>query len=256
MKLTEQNYYTPKANKAYWSVSQFKSFMECQEKAMAEIEGLYNRPETDALLAGSYVDAALTGDLFGFIRDHPQVLNSRTGVLKAQFRAADDAAKWAKLDPLFKEYMEGDHQVILTGELFGEQWKIKADVLHPERIVDLKYMRDMKSIFKDGERKTFLDAWGYDLQGFVYQAIVEEATGKHLPFYLAVITKEEPADIDIIHIPDWKLNSAGEIIKHYLPEFAEVKAGKPPKRCGHCPWCRETKELKKVTEYEELLERI
>jgi len=109
----------------------------------------------------------------------------------------------------------------------------------------------------DGERKTFIDAWGYDLQGFVYQAIVEQATGKHLPFYLAVITKETPADIEIIHIPDWKLNSAGELIKHYLPEFVKVKNGEAvAEKCGHCEWCRETKIIKRVTEYEELLERI
>lgn len=257
MIISEENYYSSEANKAYWSVSQFKSFRECEDKAMAEIDGLYNRPESESLLLGNYVDAQLTADGKRFTKEHPEIINSRTGQLKATFRAAEETVQRVRRDKMFMEYMEGDKQTILTGELFGEQWKVKPDVLHKDRIVDLKYMRDIESIFKDGERKTFIDAWGYDLQGFVYQAIVEQATGKHLPFYLAVITKEKPADIEIIHIPDWKLNSAGELIKHYLPEFSKVKNGHvAPKRCGYCEWCRSTKVLTEVTEYERLLERI
>lgn len=257
MNLNESNYYTPEANKQYWSVSQFKSFRSCEDKAMAEIEGLYNRPESEALLLGNYIDAQLTADIKEFTDAHPEIINSRTGQLKATFKAAEDTVQWVRRDSMFMEYMEGDKQEIFTGELFGELWKVKPDVLHKDRIVDLKYMRDTKSIFVDGERKTFIDAWGYDLQGFVYQAIVEQNIGKHLPFYLAVITKEKPADIEIIHIPDWKLNSAGELIKHYLPEYVKIKSGEQaPKRCGVCEWCRETKVLTKVTEYEQLLERI
>ena len=257
MEINENNYYTPEANQSYWSVSQFKSFMRCPNSAMAEIDGIYQRPETDSLLLGNFVDSALTASKNEFIAEHPEILNSRSGQLKAAFRTAEDAISHATRDTMFMEYMDGDKQRIFTGELFGEMWKVKPDVLHSDRIVDLKYMRDTKSLFMDGERKTFIDAWGYDLQGFVYQAIVEQATGKHLPFYLAVITKETPADIEIIHIPDWKLNSSGELIKHYLPEFVKVKKGEAvAQKCGHCEWCRQTKIIKRVTEYEELLERI
>ena len=258
MQLNESNYYSGEANQLYWSVSQFKTFYECQSKAMAEIKGLYARPETESLLLGTYIDAHFSGEMDELLNNRgPDIINRRTGEPKAKFVTCDDAIRRAEQDPLFMEYMEGDKQLIFTGELFKEQWKVKPDVLHKDRIVDLKYMRDTKSIFKDGERKTFIDAWGYDLQGFVYQAIIEQNTGKHLPFYLAVITKETPADIELIHIPDWKLNSAGEIIKHYLPDFAKVKDGEiPPERCGRCDWCRETKTIRRVTEYEELLERI
>ena len=257
MEVNNRNYYSSEANQAYWSVSQFKRFRECESKAMAEMNGLYERPETEALLLGNFVDAQLTASGLEFIGTHPEVRNSRTGKLKAAFKAAEDTVQRVRLDDLFMEYMEGDKQQIFTGELFGEMWKVKPDVLHSKRIVDLKYMRDTKSLFMDGERKTFIDAWGYDLQGFVYQAIIEQVTGKHLPFYLAVITKETPADIEIIHIPDWKLNSAGELIKHYLPEYARVKNGEQaPTRCEHCDWCRESKVIQRVTEYEELLERI
>jgi len=258
MELNESNYYSGDANKKYWSVSQFKTFHQCQAKGIAEMNGLYARPETESLLLGTYIDAHFSGTMDELIeRRGPDIVNKRTGEPKAKFVACEEAIRRAEQDPLFMEYMQGDKQLILTGELFGEEWKVKPDVLHKDRIVDLKYMRDTSSLFMDGERKTFIDAWGYDLQGFVYQAIIEQNVGKHLPFYLAVITKETPADIELIHIPDWKLRSAGEIIKHYLPEYSKVKNGEvEPVRCGHCDWCRETKTIERVTEYEELLERI
>lgn len=256
MELNEDNYFSLEANKEYWSVSQFKSFNECSARAVAELDGEYVRPKSEALLLGGYVDAYFTGSIDLYEQENPEILNSRTGALKAPYQKAKKAVERAESDPMFMMYMAGEKQKILTGKLFGEDWKVKIDVLHKDRIVDLKYMRDTKSMFVDGERKTFVDAWGYDLQGFVYQQIVEAATGKHLPFYLAVVTKEEHPDIDIIHIPDWKLNSAGELIRHYLPEYADIKANTTGVRCEHCDWCRDTKIITEITEYEELLERI
>ena len=126
-----------------------------------------------------------------------------------------------------------------------------------DKIVDLKLMRDMEPLYKDGERKTFIDAWGYDIQGFVYQQIVKQNTGKELPFYLAVITKETTPDIEVIHIPQYRLNSAGELVKYYAPKYAEIKAGKvEPVRCGKCDWCKDSKKLVKPLEYEDLIERL
>lgn len=53
MLLNEGNYYGPEAGMAYFSVSQYKSFMKCEAAAMAEIQGGYKRPLTRALLVGS-----------------------------------------------------------------------------------------------------------------------------------------------------------------------------------------------------------
>ena len=143
----------------------------------------------------------------------------------------------------------------MTAELFGKPWKVKIDSLHDDKIVDLKYMRDMSSVYKGGERKPFVTAYGYDIQGYIYQAVVEAVTGKHLPFYLAVVTKEDPADIAIIHIPDKFLNVNKGMIEHYLPEFDAVKQGKvEPVRCESCAYCRQSKILTSAVEYETLLE--
>lgn len=257
MNLIQGNYHSIEANKAYWSVSQFKSFQNCQASAMAELTGEYIRPKTDALLMGSYVDAYFSdlATLDAFTANHAEQLFTKKGELRSQFRKAEEAIQRAERDEMFMEYMDGDTQVIMTGELFGLPWKVKVDVLHDDKIVDLKYMRDMGSVYMNGERKSFVHAYGYDLQGYVYQQIVEQNTGKHLPFYLAVITKEDPANIELIHIGDNLLNVNKGLMNHYLPIFDAIKQGEEePKRCGTCAYCRKSKRLTGAIELEDLLE--
>ena len=255
MKLTEGNYHSIEANKTYWSVSQFKSFMDCQASALAEITGEYIRPTTEAFLQGGYVDAHFSGTEDAFIANHPEIVNSRSGELKAAYKKAQDAIDRAERDNCFMSHLSGDPQVIMTAELFGKPWKVKIDSLHDDKIVDLKYMRDMSSVYKGGEWKPFVTAYGYDIQGYIYQAVVEAVTGKHLPFYMAVVTKEDPADIAIIHIPDKFLNVNKGMIEHYLPEIDAVKQGEvEPVRCESCAYCRQSKILTGAVEYETLLE--
>ena len=255
MNLIEGNYHSIEANKEYWSVSQFKQFQECSDAAMAQLTGEYIRPETDALLMGSYVDAHFSGTGEEFRANHPETFNSRTGELKSQYKKAENAITRAERDKLFMEYMDGDAQTIITGELYGLPWKCKVDVLHDDKIVDLKFMRNLDPVYKDGERQTFVRAYGYDLQAFIYQKLVEQKTGKHLPFYLAVITKEEPADIQLIHIDDKFLKPFDGMIAHYLPIFDEIKNYKAePERCEHCEWCRQSKVITEPIEYETLME--
>ena len=83
MKLNEDNYFSLEANKEYWSVSQFKSFNECSARAVAELDGEYVRPKSEALLLGGYVDAYFTGSIDLYEQENPEILNSRTGALKA-----------------------------------------------------------------------------------------------------------------------------------------------------------------------------
>ena len=257
-KLTDANYHSLDSNKRYLSSSQFKQFLFCEDKGLAQVKGNYIRKTTKALLVGSYVDAYFSdlAELDAFTSNHADEIFTKKGELRADFQKADDIIRRIEKDKLMMEYLDGDPQVIMTGELFGSEWKVKVDSLHPDKIVDLKVMRDTKPIYKDGEWKDFITAWGYDIQGFVYQQIVEQNTGKHLPFYLAVATKEDCPDIEIIQIPDWKLNSAGEIVKHYTPRYQKIKDYEiEPNRCGVCDWCRDTKVLTEPISYESFIER-
>lgn len=73
MKLTQRNYFSPRANKEYMSVSQFKSFEKCPAAALAEIKGKYKREKTTALMVGSYVDAHFEGMLATFAKENPEI---------------------------------------------------------------------------------------------------------------------------------------------------------------------------------------
>lgn len=257
MKLTKSTYFSTEASREYMSASQFKAFLDCPAAAMAEIRGEYERPTTTALLEGSYLDAHFSGEIETFKETHPEVFNKRTGALKAEFRKADDAIQLVEQDPFFMEHLRGEHQRIITGELFGAPFKAKIDNMRLDEIVDFKYMRDIKPIFKAGERKTFIEAYNYHIQAFIYQRLVYQLTGLLKPFRLAVVTKEEPADHYIFDVEQWLINSAGSIVAHYTPIFDAIKRGEvEPERCGACAYCRSTKKTDKITRYEALLDAL
>ena len=170
------------------------------------------------------------------------------GELRSNFAKAERAIARSMRDPLFQEYMSGEKQVIMTGELFGAKWKIKMDSYHPGKaIVDLKYMQSLTKFgyVPDIGYLDFVRYWGYDVQGAIYQEIVRQNTGKKLPFYIAGISKEEAIDIEVIYIHDNYLHEALRRVETCMPRILEVKSGKvKPERCEQCLWCRDTKVLR------------
>lgn len=258
--LDNDTYFSPEASMRFMGASQFKSFMDCPARTMAELRGEYERPDTKALLMGSYVDAYFSDEMGQFLQQHPEVFKRNSTDLKAEYQQCDKMIARASEHPLFMEFMGGEHQRIMTGELFGVPYKIKMDSYHPGKmIVDLKCMRDTKPVYKDGRMQTFIDAWQYDLQLYIYQQIEAQNSedGLLLPCYLAVITKEEEPDIRLIEVPQWKLNGCESLIAHYSPIFQSYKDGTAePLRCDKCAYCRRTKKLERVESYEELMEEL
>lgn len=251
MKLTQKNYHSLKANLEYMSCSQFKAFSHCQESALAEIKGKYEREKSTALLVGSYVDAWAEGSLAEFKAANPDILK-KDGALKAEYVQAEEIIERIKKDNLFMRYMSGLKQVIMTGTINGVAVKIKVDSLLPDKIVDLKVMRDFKNVYTDSGSVPWFEAWEYDLQGAVYQEIVRQNTGKVLPFYLAAATKEKITDIDIVHIEQNYLDLSLERFKSEVNTFDAIKNGIiEPERCEKCDYCRLTKKLKAPTESSE-----
>ena len=92
MILTNDNYFSIEASKEYFSVSQYKSFMECEAKAMAEIRGEWKQKKTTALLVGSYVDAYFEGTLDTFKLENPEIFK-KDWTLKADYVQADEIIK-------------------------------------------------------------------------------------------------------------------------------------------------------------------
>ena len=275
MKLTKNNYYGPKANAEYMSVSQYKSFSKCEAMAMAELKGEYSRPKSDALLLGSFVDEMLTGtkkSQIKFVADnYSDIFQKSSKIYVAMNKLENTKSRIAyvgdyytdifdsenkpyativqaletidriKKQPLMMQHLGGKHQTIMAGKIAGVPFKIKMDSYHPNAIiVDLKYMSSLRSpnLFEP-----MVKYWGYDIQGAIYQEIVYQNTGKLLPFYLVVGTKEKPAHLAIAEIKQYDLDDALEQVKKNAPRYQAIKKGKiEPERCEDydCNYCTET----------------
>ena len=252
--LTKENYHSTEMRKEYMGYSQFTDFLKCEKKALAKVNGELEEETTDALLFGSYVDAYFSKELDEFTANHPEMFNSKTGELKATFKHAEDVIKTIEEDELLMKYLDGEHQVIMTGEIAGVPFKIKIDAYHPGKvIVDQKIMRDMEPVwveeidengYKRNVKKSFWRAWHYELEGCIYREIVRQNTGLTLPFVLAVTTKEAVPDKGLYRIPDEVLDEALEFVKSLAPRFDAIKKGEiEPNSCGQCDVCRKAKKL-------------
>ena len=248
MILTPENYYSHEADMEYFSCSQIKKFASCPAWAMAELRGEYVQPQTDSLLIGGYVDAYFEGTLDDYIARHPEIVK-RDGTLKAQYLHANTMIARAESDKKFMEYMVGDKQTIMTGVIDGYPFKIKMDVYHPERIVDLKTTANFLPVYKPGQgRMTFIEAYQYTLQGAIYQAI----EGRSKPFYIAAITKEAQPDIAVVKIGQHYLDADMKLLRDNLPYYDAIKQGMiEPPRCEHCAYCKATHKLTGAIELDE-----
>ena len=271
MKLTNKNYFSEKSNQEFMSVSQFKQFKRCEAMALAELKGEYERPKSKALLLGSFVDEMLTGtkksqvqfivenfenifqkssryikiperDRLDFVKEEfDELFKAANGKPYAEIVQALETVEKIKQQPLMRKHFKCKHQTIMTGEIAGVPFKIKMDNYKPnEFISDMKYMSSLRSpnLFEP-----MVKYWGYDIQGAVYQEIVYQNTGKRLPFYLDIATKETPSHLAIAEIKQYDLDEALEIVKALAPRYNAIKNGNiMPTRCDEydCDYCTET----------------
>jgi hypothetical protein len=271
-KVTPENYYDPDIAMAYMGSTQFKSFQRCEAAALAELRGEYVIEPTTALLVGGFVDAYFSKELEIFTAQHPEIFK-KDGSLKADFVQADDIIYRMENDRLYSLLMSGRKQVIRTGTIAGVPFKIKIDSLldaatceeiskeFPKAgaalglcdgaIVDQKVMRNIDDVWSDEERRriSFVEAWGYDIQGAIYQAI----EGHMLPFILAVGTKEVEPNLAALYIPDQDLAAKLAEVEDMAPRYQAIKEGRiQPKRCEHCDYCRATRQLDSILSYKVL----
>lgn len=237
--LTNENYFSKENQIEYFGTSQLKDFLDCESRAMASINGDYIREKTTALLVGSYVDAHFSRELDLFRAQNPEIFTQKC-TLKSEFKKAEEIIARIERDPLMMQFLSGEQQVIKTAELFGHKFKIKIDSYHPGRLIaDLKIMRDMEPVWKDGRKQHFIEAWNYGLQAALYQAV----EGNQLPFYLVVATKETEPDIGIIQIDQSVMDHLMTVIEANIDRFSAIKRGEiDPEKCGKCDWCKSQKK--------------
>lgn len=279
--LNKDNYYDVKD---VLSASTIKSFQTCEAAALASYKGDYVRPSTTALLVGGYIDAALDSDveLEKFCAAHPEIINSRTGALKADFARAEEVVNRCKSDPLFLALTldvpaEG-HQYIVLGSIGTDAngnnipCKGKLDFLLDSDylrylaeifpawssyfkecasmgglIVDLKSAASTDEQWSDdaGCRIPWVQSWHYDRQLAVYRELYRQQTGLTLPVLVMVCTKEPATSLLPLSIDSGTLDEGLAEAQALAPRVWHLmQSDQPdPNRCEKCAYCRATRRL-------------
>lgn len=265
------------------SASTIKAFAACEAAALADLRGEYQRSASTALLVGAYIDAALDSDaeLGKFLSAHPEIINSRTGALKADFARASDIVERCKSDELFRaltvDSPADGHQYIVTGtigvdgngnpipckgkldfllmpdylEQLAARFPAWADFFRSAAqagglIIDLKSAANTDEVWDPdaGERLPWLQSWHYDRQLAIYRELYRQRSGKTLPVLVCVATKEPSTSLLALTIDSGTLDEGLADAQALAPRaWAVMHRQAEPCYCGHCAYCRSARRL-------------
>ncbi len=253
MSLDNKNYFSSENALKFMSASQFKSFQNCESMALAELKGEFKRDFTSALAIGSYVDSYIEGTLNQFKETHTEIFTQK-GTLRAEFSQANELIARVQKDEMFMKYLGGEHQKVFTGSINGVEFKGKLDAYHEGKaIVDLKVIKDFEPLWKNGRKMSFIEAWGYDIQLAIYQELVYQNTNQRLPVFICAVTKEKTPNLEIISIPQERLDECLELVKINAPHCNDIKLGKvEPTKCSKCDYCKSIKKIENIIDYRDL----
>lgn len=261
IQLTRENYHSIEADSDYMSVSQFKSFVECEAKTLAKLKGEYKQASSNALLVGSYVHAAFENEIVfdEFIEQNSNAIFKPRGGKYSDFETADLMIKAVSEDSFAMFALEGEKEVIYTGELYGSSWKIKVDSINHGRhtFSDLKTTQDLYKRYwsvKYESWVSFVEAWDYVLQMALYRKIIEQNTGIPYNPYIVAVTKENPPNKAVLHFDDSRFSFEYEYLEMKMERVLQVKQGHlQADYCGKCDYCRTVRKLSDTVEIGELI---
>ncbi len=252
MNLTAANYHSPEANRAFMSVSQYKAWLACPSAWLAALAGDYVRPKTKAFAVGSLFNALLLepGTVAQVADEGSRYLLTKTLKETADAKRIYAMAEHCRQIPEFMQYLEGDHEVILTGQIGGTPWKAKLDVLNLEQcfLTDLKSaasLREEKWIPRLGARGNFVHEWDYGLQLAVYGDLAYQTHSIDLDLYLAACSKPTAAaptpDAGVFRWTD--MCAIEDKLSRVVQDMAVIAQDRQGtgKRCERCEWCRQTR---------------
>ena len=269
MKLTKSNYYSHDTDFQYMSFSVFKDFEKCEAATLAKLKGDWEPTSNpEPLLVGNYVHSYFESPEAHqeFVEaNKSEIISTRgktKGQLKSSYKVADDMIKALSEDDFFNYvYMPGEKEVIVTGELFGHQWKGKIDSL----CLDRGYFCDLKTVddFHKGhwnpelrQKVNFVEDRGYHMQAAIYQELIRQTFDVDCQPYIFGVSKQPiPDKIAISFDGDGQflMQSALEKIKNDQDRFWQVLMGEEkPKACGKCDYCRQGKQLAGFTEVSDI----
>lgn len=252
MKLTKENYFSLDASREYFSVSQYKTFVDCEAKAKAEIDGLFTRKQSEDQLVGSMVHAANEGTLDEFRKNNTSLYckqKGKEGQLLSKFKNAEITIDYMMSNKLIQRALAGEKEQLFTAEMFGVKWKILIDSYNPSIgiFTDLKIMANYYDTFWNAEFQTkfnLMQHYGYLLQMAVYAEVERLANNRdtYLQPHVVIITKQTPPDSIILKD---LLVAQSELlfeIESNMPRFLAVKNGEEkPRMCNRCEYCRSVK---------------
>lgn len=222
----------------------------CQAKKIAQERGIVEVTKEKPLLIGGYIDAYFSNRLDEFKNKNPEIFK-KDGSLYAEFKQAEEIISVIKSDELFMEYISGDNQVYVEGEIAGVWYRGFIDSLFSDKIVDLKILSSIyrgEWIRKDNRNVliNIIEHQGIDEQMAIYRELVYQLCGEYLPCYVAAATKEKHIDKEIIEIDKDILDIAFNRVEEKSKLYWDIRYGKTePKRCGKCDYCLSTKKLTK-----------
>ena len=243
--------------KNHLSASAWKRLNECSASQIAIDKGEYSFPATKPMLIGSYVDAYFSGTIDEFKQKNENVLFKKDGSLYSDFKLAEYLVQNIEKDPLFKKYMSGDVQKEVSGIIGEAEWRGKIDIYHDVAIVELKVVADLYTRVWDNYQKCYIhftEAYGYDIQATVYQELIRQETGKNLPVFLAMITKQSPPDKAIVEVPQERMDKILSDLISDSKRILNIRNGSVDAvRCERCDYCRGTKVLTETISLYDLL---
>ena len=221
MDLTRDNYYTPEADWAYMSCSQYQGWCECEAKQMAKLQGRWVDEPKEAFLVGNYFHTHFEGpeaheqfcqEHFEEIYKTKTLKDKATGLetvvatgKRAAYEQADKMIQTAERDPLIRSLLDlpGENEMIMTGKLFGVPWRIRVDKYAPDGrlIIDYKTVANINELKWSSElheKVTFIDAYGYMMRAAVYSEIEKQFSGNPTDphFIIVAISKQDYPDKD------------------------------------------------------------
>lgn len=174
----------------------------------------------------------------------------RQVTLRSDYDIVQQCVDAVRQQPMLMEYLQGDHQTTVWGDISGLRWKGKLDVFQPDkrRIVDLKVMRDFA---RRGLQGSFVETYGYDRQLAIYRELVRQRYGITCDCYIVAVSKETPCNVELIEVNDWRCNELVAELEERAKYIAPVWQGKEtPRGCGVCDYCRKTKHITKPVEFD------
>lgn len=242
------------------SISQWKGFLSCEAKELAKLNGTYEEPDKKAFHLGHYLHKWAEGKLKQYIDANEHLILKKTGKQPEKLKdyiKADQAIYALESDKIATQALQGEHEVIMVGDIEGVKWKCMIDILLPGiRFVDLKYVANFKPIYSREEKRylSFIEHWGYHYQMAGYQEFIRQNTGEVLPPNILAVTKEEPPDKGIFSgFTEFEMYNALNYIKLTQPRIQAVKNGLvEPSRCGKCAYCVSTKKITEVIKWNDV----